>query len=92
MTIKTHDGLPPKLLEDIVLPQQDVITLLREMLEDAERGFIAAVAVAALHPGHHVSAKIAGYATPGLSGGVALLQYRLTKSWQDAADRSEVWA
>jgi hypothetical protein len=79
-------------LEDVEVPQPDVIAMLRDLLDDAEKGLIVAVAVAMLHPGHHVTARIAGYATPGLLAGVTLAQHQLVVGWQTAAERGEVWA
>lgn len=66
--------------------QTQVIECLKDMLEEAERGQLIGVAIAAVKRGRKVSTAYAsgeGVGSMELSGAVAALAHRLATEWMD---------
>lgn len=69
-------------------PNENVIKILRETLEEAEHGEIVAVAIAAINSGGFISVRCqkGSRGMAEIIGAVAVLQHDILESWETIID------
>jgi 2-oxoglutarate dehydrogenase complex dehydrogenase (E1) component-like enzyme len=65
---------------------QEVVDLLRKLLEEAEDGLIQEIAVAASDGNHHTIGLTSGVVSMMLLGAVTLLQHDMMMAWNTVTD------